>query len=622
MNIQYMILLHELLPRGQYDLTSYITSRLHIQNGDTISEDALLQLLTSVMSSSVSLSPTTLARNFKNKVNSHSAFANEILRLIKSIRKTGYKPDGALYALLVRRLCNAKVPLPFAPSLAEYNGEGYLPPPTELVSSLQNVSLLVSMADEDGRGGNQAFQAEVLAAYLSREDCKLQGVEYFFQKKLLREVAGQELNPELRQIYETAVSRDDSLRLEEPEDTTRIRLQSRLLMRSVDEGSSKELYVRVLETLLHARRSSDAQTLLQLMLTKNISTTFEDVGVLMGHEMKAGNNAGAVEIFSAFFHLPNSSAPDVRSVSLLAIALSKVKDSDEGPALAAELLPHVLKNKMQLSPQVCETFCALSLLKKDTLTAAEYTLMIPPLQRKVSSLSEVVKLCSLGGHVDVLNRLKCEHVFPLEIISHYIAGYALKGMWKRAFNCEYVLRKTSEHRGVVAPRWVETFLLFAAATGVKRENAALVLENTKSGGSELNYNLAVYTGLKHVYLNANYDDASEIAKERRIGEVVARLHIMLERHYRLHRSIFILGEALDKSGRNVTELTEVLRSFQTCDCPSASPYEMSPPPISAAATNTSLQSTVAGYTDEELEGLRLMDSPLLNVAVKVYSAAI
>jgi hypothetical protein len=232
-------------------------------------------------------------------------------------------------------------------------------------------------------------------------------------------------------------------------------------------------------------------------------------------------------------------------------------------------------------------------------------LLIPPLQRKVIMLSSLSKLCAVSGQVDLLNKIKSDHSFPFEVICHYIAGFSLKGQWKKTFNNEYLLRKASSSRNLPIPPWVRTFLLYAAAIGGTWNHVIRLMEERECQHGELNYNLAVYAGLKHIYVMSKWELADSI-KEKKISDILKLVMEMSEKKFRVHRSIISLCNLLLQESLGVDEIATELKSFTTCQNPVMSMDE-------SKGIGGQLAS-LEPFTSKEIESLRLMDTCYLSLA--------
>lgn len=466
MNMQYLIVLHVLLDEGLHSPLLRVTTRVNLSNNPT-SEAFFLHLLTLVLDSSVNqdnlfvvnkavmLAASPAGSTYEKQWQKRAKAVLNVVEIL--INSTSYRPSDELYTLLVQKLCIANKKQPYSPSLARYVGNGVdLLNPVTFPAVCMRVDVLIDWISEKDptftlKSSTFTLQRAIFEAYLSYEGSgQVNCAKEYFDELLVTYRHNATIVEDIKSMYSSAMSRSSKR-----ENTTKIAqlssessskagsLQSRLLHAnsSLHESSSPvQLYSKVVETLLRAHRSADAKSLLQLMLAKNVSTIPEEIYVIMGHEIKAGNYLSVIEVFTAFFHMPNSSAPDARSVSLLAVALAKTKNIELGANLAEEILPFVLQLKLQLSVPVCEAYFGFCMHKSNTMSAVEYMLQIPQLKRKLSALLSIIKYSSINRQIDILNKLY-DSSYPFEIVCHYIAGYSLKGLWKKTFNAEYLLRK-------------------------------------------------------------------------------------------------------------------------------------------------------------------------------------
>lgn len=606
-NMNYIMLIDVMLSEGHYDLVSYLSRKLHKFNSERYCLSLIENMVSALVTSSITLRPVHIHGFVAPKINSWELLATALFGFLKHLSAIGFQFSETIFEVIIRKFCCNDNPLPFSPGLASYTGVEDLPPVDPASPALIDVDIVLEMLGKEKTNTSSILQKAILRAYLSyslTNSSDKRGFEYFRSLEAIYSTNRRSVDPEMKAMLNQALTDIKKGRKDDNKtDDAKFSLQSRLLpvqgkprIGFQEEKATSNLYGKVLETLLRAHRSQDAKDLLQLMQAKNISTSREEVCILMAHELKANNSIGAIEIFSAFFRMLPSTAPDVRSINLLAIALTRSKRFSDGALLAKEISPLIIRNQMNLSAPVCEAFFSICLRVNDYLTASDYLMLVPPMQRKVSSLSSLAKAFAKNGRIDLFYNYRSENPFPFEVICHLVVGYAIKGLPKKAFKVEHVLRKAAKIRNLLIPPWVRTFLLYAAAIESSWDDALRLINEPYLRPSELDYNLAFCAGLKNLLIlrrsEGNGTATSKIISE--IGPLITAVQLS---SHRLHSIILKLAE--------IAYISE-LKGIPPCTNPSAFVAEYD------IFINSTKAEFVAPYSSVEIENLQLLSPRIID----------
>ena len=598
LNMNYLVLIDVLYSEGQYELVERLSQRLCRVDSDQYCFSLLETMVSTILSNSMNVRPYNVDGFHAPKENNWFLLSTSLLTFLNRLRASGLRCSEAIYETLVRKLCCDDAPLPFSPGLATYIGDEDLPQAVLSSKALVDVDEVLEMMEADRVSWSTLLQRAVLRAYLSyavTNSSDTRGFEYYRSLESECENNQSSIDPLLRQMVEEAnIKIKERHKNADSSDDVRISLQRRLLPNDGKPSlgfkgntTASNLYSKVLETLLSAHRSQDAKALLQLMQSKNISAPLEEVYVLMAHELKANNSIGAIEIFSAFFRMPESAIPDIRSINLLGIALTRSKNFTHGQ-LAKELLPKIIENKLNLSTPVFEAFFSACMHTGDYLTASGYLMLVPPMQRKISALSALAKSFAVNGRIDLFYKYRSENPFPFEVVCHLIAGYAIKGLPKKAFNLEHIIRKAAKIRNLQIPFWVRTFLLHAAATGSSWSDASRLINEPDAIYSELDYNLACLAGLRYV-LKSNRTEETAVSPSV-MTDIRNLIFEMKSKNFRVTLIVLQLAESIGLD----------LDGFSFCETPSASVEVLD------ACVKESKLDFIAPFSSNEIESLGLL----------------